>query len=161
VILWLPGERAAVEKEATPLLPNVCVERVFDPSRKATVPVGVPVVGATAAAVAVKVTDWPLIDGLLDEVSVTDGDGNAAWAYASSGIDSNGTAKQIDARALRGTLTFQAIMMSSNEPCGEDHSFLAGMMPTAFWAGTRITTTRIASTKVTSISHRPVEDVKN
>ena len=33
-------------------------------------PVGVPVPGATAAAVPVKVTAWPTTDGLTDEVRV-------------------------------------------------------------------------------------------
>jgi hypothetical protein len=38
------------------------------PSRKLTVPVGVPEPGATTATVAVKVTDWPKTDGLTDDV---------------------------------------------------------------------------------------------
>jgi hypothetical protein len=42
------------------------------PSRKVTVPVGVPVAGATAETVAVKVTDWPGSDGLTEDVSATD-----------------------------------------------------------------------------------------
>ena len=40
------------------------------PSRKVTVPVGVPAPGATAETVAVKVTDCPKTDGLADDVTV-------------------------------------------------------------------------------------------
>jgi hypothetical protein len=45
---------------------------VVVPSRKVMVPVGVPVAGATAETVAVKVTDWPGSDGLIEDVSPTD-----------------------------------------------------------------------------------------
>ena len=38
------------------------------PSRKLTVPAGVPAPGLTTATVAVKVTDWPKTDGLTEEV---------------------------------------------------------------------------------------------
>jgi hypothetical protein len=44
---------------------------VVVPSRKVTVPVGVPVAGATGATVAVKVTDWPSEDGFKDDVRPT------------------------------------------------------------------------------------------
>jgi len=40
------------------------------PSRKVTVPVGVPAPGATGETVAVNVTDWPKIEGFTDEVTV-------------------------------------------------------------------------------------------
>ena len=40
------------------------------PSRKFTVPVGVPVPGEATVTVAVKVTAWPGDDGLGDEVRV-------------------------------------------------------------------------------------------
>ena len=36
---------------------------------KVTVPVGVPVPGAVAVIVAVKMTDWPKTEGLADEVT--------------------------------------------------------------------------------------------
>jgi len=47
------------------------------PSKKETVPVGVPAPGVVAVTVAVKVTDWPMTDGLgppVTEVLV------AAWS---------------------------------------------------------------------------------
>src|SRR5262249_25073599 len=68
-IEWLPTARAAVANVATPLAFSVAVPRLVVPSRKVTVPVGVPVAGATAVTVAVKVTDWPNTTGLADEVS--------------------------------------------------------------------------------------------
>jgi hypothetical protein len=40
------------------------------PSFKVTVPVGVPLPGATTATVAVNVTAWPKCDGFGEEVSV-------------------------------------------------------------------------------------------
>ena len=40
------------------------------PSRKLTVPVGVPAPGVATTTVAVKVTDCPNTDGLVDDVSV-------------------------------------------------------------------------------------------
>jgi hypothetical protein len=44
---------------------------VVAPSRKATDPVGVPVITASGAIVAVKHTDWPSDDGFRDDVSQT------------------------------------------------------------------------------------------
>ena len=49
---------------------SVPVPSVFDPSLKVTVPVGLPVAGATALIVAVNVTDWPTVDGLTLEATV-------------------------------------------------------------------------------------------
>jgi hypothetical protein len=74
VIAWLPRESVVILNVATPLAFNVTgpVPRVVVPSRKVTVPVGVPVAGATAVTVAVKVTDWPSEDGLELDVSPTD-----------------------------------------------------------------------------------------
>jgi hypothetical protein len=54
---------------ATPAV-KLAVPTVAAPSRNVTVPLGVPAPGATAATVAVKVTDWPKTEGLVDEVSV-------------------------------------------------------------------------------------------
>ncbi len=42
------------------------------PSRKFTVPAGLPAPGAVTVTVAVKVTDCPNTDGLVDDVSVVD-----------------------------------------------------------------------------------------
>lgn len=50
---------------ALPLL-SVPVPNVVEPFLKVTVPVGVPPLEVT---VAVKVTDWPEVDGLREEVS--------------------------------------------------------------------------------------------
>jgi len=52
-----------VLKVATPAPFNVPLPMIVAPSLKSTVPVGVPVPGATAVTVAVKVTDWPNTDG--------------------------------------------------------------------------------------------------
>jgi len=42
------------------------------PSRKVTVPVGVPLPGTTAPTVAVRVTDWPNREGLVPEASAAE-----------------------------------------------------------------------------------------
>ena len=49
---------------------RLLVARGVAPSLKVTVPLGVPEPGAAALTVAVKVTDWPKTDGLVEEVSV-------------------------------------------------------------------------------------------
>ena len=59
-----PMDSAVVEKMAWPAL-SVAVPRVVVPSRKATVPVGVPV----AVTVAVKVTACPAVEGFSEEVT--------------------------------------------------------------------------------------------
>jgi hypothetical protein len=51
---------------------KAAVARVEAPSRKVTVPVGVPDPGATALTVAVNVTDWPNTDGFTDEVTAVE-----------------------------------------------------------------------------------------
>src|SRR5438067_9897795 len=66
---WEATERAEVTKVATLPL-RLLVASAVAPSLKVTVPVGVPTPGETAATVAVKVTDWPDTDGLVEEVSV-------------------------------------------------------------------------------------------
>ena len=48
------------------LLLNVPVPNVVEPALKVTVPVGVP---PDEVTVAVKVTDWPKVDGFTDDVS--------------------------------------------------------------------------------------------
>lgn len=67
-----PRGRLEVLKEIWPLeLSGSCAKMVL-PCWKVTCPVGVPVAGGTAATVAVKVTDWPLVEGLGVEASVVD-----------------------------------------------------------------------------------------
>ena len=58
-----------MENVAFPLL-SVPVPNTVAPFLKVTVPVGVPLPGATAATVAVNVTDCPNKDGLCDEITV-------------------------------------------------------------------------------------------
>ena len=57
-----------IEKIAVPPL-SVPVPSVVLPSLNVTVPVGVPLAGATAAIVAVNVTDCPKTEGLAEEVT--------------------------------------------------------------------------------------------
>ena len=67
-----PTGSAEVLKETTPLeLTGACARMVL-PCAKVTWPVGVPVAGGTAATVAVKVTDCPLLEGLGVEANVVD-----------------------------------------------------------------------------------------
>ena len=61
--------RALVLKVATPAA-RMPVPMVVRPSKKSTVPVGVPAPGGTAATVAVNVTVWPKTLGLTEEVRV-------------------------------------------------------------------------------------------
>ena len=49
---------------------SVAVPRLVVPSLKVTLPVTVPVPGATTVTVAVRVTDWPVTDGFGEAVSV-------------------------------------------------------------------------------------------
>jgi hypothetical protein len=69
--VWLPTDSDEVVKVALPEL-KLAVPRVEAPSRKVTVPVGVPVAGATGLTVAVNVTAWPNTDGFTDEVTVVE-----------------------------------------------------------------------------------------
>jgi hypothetical protein len=59
---WTPNDNPAVVKVPLPL-ESVAVPRVVFPSLKVTVPAGIPVPGATTVTVAVKTTDWPVMDG--------------------------------------------------------------------------------------------------
>src|ERR1700752_419363 len=68
-MVWLPTASAEVVNVAIPPL-SVPVPMGLPPSRNVTVPVGVPLPGATGETVAVKVTDWPNTDGFVDEVTV-------------------------------------------------------------------------------------------
>ena len=65
----LPPERLEEDKVAEPLL-SVPVPKRVVPSKKLTVPVTVPAPGETALTVAVKVTDWPNTEGLVEDVNV-------------------------------------------------------------------------------------------
>ena len=67
----MPTVSADVVKVALPAL-KLAVPSVTAPSRKVTVPVGVPDPGATALTVAVNVTDCPNSDGFTDEVTVVE-----------------------------------------------------------------------------------------
>ena len=69
MIEWLPRDKREVVNDALPLLRDrspICTP----PSKKRTVPVGVPEPGATAATFAVKVTFCFTFEGLRDEPSV-------------------------------------------------------------------------------------------
>src|SRR2546427_3472944 len=68
-MLWLATERAAVLNVAWPPL-SVPGPSVVAPSLKVTVPVGVPAPGETALTVAVRVTDWPNTEELVEEATV-------------------------------------------------------------------------------------------
>jgi hypothetical protein len=61
----VPTDRVEVPNVALPLL-SVPVPSVVEPFLKVTVPVGVPPLEVT---VAVKVTDWPEVDGFREEVT--------------------------------------------------------------------------------------------
>jgi len=63
---WGPTAKAEVENVAFPLL-SVPVPNTVVPFLNVTVPVGVPPPGATAATVAVNVTDWSNTEGLCEE----------------------------------------------------------------------------------------------
>jgi len=69
--VWLPTDSEEVANVALPEL-KLAVPRVEAPSRKVTVPVGVPVAGGTALTVAVNVTAWPKTDGFTDDVTVVE-----------------------------------------------------------------------------------------
>lgn len=70
VMEWLPLFKFETERVACPDAFKVLEPSVRVPSLKVTVPVGTAVPGALATTVAVKVTDWPLCDGLSEEVTV-------------------------------------------------------------------------------------------
>ncbi|KOG46298.1 hypothetical protein ADK74_12580 [Streptomyces decoyicus] len=54
---------------------------------KVTVPVGVPVAGGSALTVAVKVTDWPYVDGLGEEVMVVAVEGCVTTVWVSVPVE--------------------------------------------------------------------------
>jgi len=67
VIEWDPCAKVEVVNVAMPP-DSVPVPSVVAPSRKVTVPDGLPAPGATTATVAVKVTLCPTVDGFTDDV---------------------------------------------------------------------------------------------
>jgi hypothetical protein len=71
VIRWLPITSDEVVKVPLPEV-RLAVPRVVEPSKKVTVPVGVPTPGEEALTVAVNVTAWLKDDGLSDEVTVAE-----------------------------------------------------------------------------------------
>jgi hypothetical protein len=71
---WLTTDKDEVVKVAWPELLRVPVPRAVLLSMKVTLPFGVPVPGVTVLIVAVKVTDWPYMDGLADDVTEVDVD---------------------------------------------------------------------------------------
>ncbi len=69
VIVCAATDNADVVKIACPAA-SALLPRVFVPSEKVTVPVGVPAPGNTTLTVAVNVTDCPNTDGLTEEATV-------------------------------------------------------------------------------------------
>jgi hypothetical protein len=68
-MLWVAADKVLIEYAATPLPFNVPVPSVVVPSRKVTVPVGVP--APPELTVAVNVTDWLKFAGLGEAVNAT------------------------------------------------------------------------------------------
>src|SRR4051794_35042757 len=68
---WPPAAAKLVVNVARPPAPTPTVPRITVPSLNVPVRVGVPAPGATAPAVAVKVTAWPAPAGLTDDPRAT------------------------------------------------------------------------------------------
>ena len=66
VRLWLPEASDDVLKVAVAAPFSVAVPSVVVPSKKVTVPVGVPTPGATTVTVVVRVTSWPKFEEVGD-----------------------------------------------------------------------------------------------
>src|SRR5581483_5314684 len=75
VMIWSPTFRSLTVNDAV-LFCSVATPSDLVPSKSVTVPVGWPGVGGRAAAVTVKVTGRPRLDGFTDDVTVTDAAGN-------------------------------------------------------------------------------------
>ena len=69
VIEWEPGVRLLIGRVPWPAL-RVTTPKLVVPSLNVIVPVGVPVPGALAVTVAVKITDWPNTEGLTEDTTV-------------------------------------------------------------------------------------------
>src|SRR5260370_243972 len=68
VLAWTAPDRDEVVYVACPLVRVWGPPSAEAPSINCTVPVGTPAPGSTGATVAVKVTDWPELDGFTEEV---------------------------------------------------------------------------------------------
>jgi hypothetical protein len=66
----VPCVSVVVETDAVPEAPSVPDPIVVVPSRKATLPVGTGVLPVVPATVAVKLTDWPMLDGFGVDATV-------------------------------------------------------------------------------------------
>ena len=79
---WVPTARLEVENATVPPM-SVPVPSVAVPSRKVTVPVGVPAPGVFTLTVAVNVTLWPKAEGLVSEATlVVVASGLTVWLRA-------------------------------------------------------------------------------
>ena len=65
-----PTAKVAIAKMAVPSAPSGAVPSTVVPSSNVTVPVGVPVDPALGVTVAVKVTIWPMVEELGEELTV-------------------------------------------------------------------------------------------
>src|SRR5205807_2643912 len=74
--LWLPTASEAMLSVAWPEASSAALPRLVAPSKKVTVPVGVPAAGATAVTAAVTVMLCPDTDGLAEEAKLVD---DEAW----------------------------------------------------------------------------------
>src|SRR5713101_5934473 len=70
VMVWLPRASVDVMKVAIPVAFSVPVPSVVAPSKKVTVPLGLPDPGDTTLIVAVKVTDVLKDDGFCEDMTV-------------------------------------------------------------------------------------------
>ena len=66
----VPCVSVMVETDAVAEVPSVPDPILFVPSRKVTLPVGTGVLLVVPATVAVKLTDWPTLDGFSEEATV-------------------------------------------------------------------------------------------
>ena len=64
--MWLPTDSEAILSVAWPEASSAALPKLVAPSKKVTVPLGVPAAGATATTVAVRVMACPDSDGLTD-----------------------------------------------------------------------------------------------
>src|SRR5438309_1526123 len=69
--MWVPTVSDEVEMLAVPPL-KVALPKLTLPSRKSTVPPGVPDAGLEAVTVAVKVVDWPNTVGFVELTTVVE-----------------------------------------------------------------------------------------
>ena len=82
MIVWLPALNDDVLNDTVPALPNADCAKIFVPSWKVTIPVGIVELGGFVATVAVNVTDCPGAEGFGEEL--TDVDEGKAWTFCTS-----------------------------------------------------------------------------